>query len=171
VLGTLDDPDKGSVFIEDVEVTRLSGKRLARFRNRNIGFVFQFHHLLPEFSALENVCIPGFIAKRPKREVQKGAEELLGILGLMSRLTHRPSQLSGGELQRVAVARALINRPKVVFADEPSGNLDSANSEALHRLFFELRSKLGQTFIIATHNEQLATMSDRQLRIKDGVIG
>jgi lipoprotein-releasing system ATP-binding protein len=170
ILGTLDDADRGAVLIEETDVTKLSGTRLARFRNRNIGFVFQFHHLLPEFSALENVCLPGFIAKRSKGEVQKAADELLSNLGLKPRLSHRPAQLSGGEQQRVAVARALINKPKVVLADEPSGNLDSANSEALHKLFFELRDKMGQTFIIATHNEQLAGMSDRTLRIKDGVI-
>ena len=170
ILGTLDDADRGAVDIDGSLVTDLSGKKLARFRNMHIGFVFQFHHLLPEFSAAENVALPGLIARRPRRAVQKEAEEMLTLLGLASRLTHRPSQLSGGEQQRVAVARALINKPKVVFADEPSGNLDSVNSEALHKLFFELRDKLGQTFIIATHNEQLARMSDRRLRIKDGVI-
>lgn len=170
ILGTLDDPDRGEVVIDGTDVTRLRGKSLARFRNGNIGFVFQFHHLLPEFNAIENVCIPGYIARRPRREVQAAAEELLLNLGLKDRLRHRPSQLSGGEQQRVAVARALINKPKVVLADEPSGNLDSVNSEALHKLFFQLREKLGQTFIIATHNEKLAGMSDRTLHIKDGII-
>lgn len=170
ILGTLDDADSGEVLIEGTDVTRISSRNLARFRNAHIGFVFQFHHLLPEFSAVENVSIPGLIAKRSKKEVRTQAEEILVGLGLASRLKHRPSELSGGEQQRVAVARALINSPKVIFADEPSGNLDSTNSEALHKLFFELRDKTGQTFIIATHNEQLATMSDRRLRIKDGVI-
>lgn len=168
ILGTLDRPDQGSVSIHGTEVTQLSRNELAAFRNRSIGFVFQFHHLLPEFSALENVCIPGWLGKRSKAEVKKEAAELLELMGLSSRADHRPNQLSGGEQQRVAVARALINKPAVIFADEPTGNLDSATARELHRLFFDLRDQFKQTFLIVTHNEELAGLSDRCLRIRDG---
>lgn len=168
ILGTLDQPDQGSVEINGTEVTRLSRNELASFRNRSIGFVFQFHHLLPEFSALENVCIPGWLGKRSRTDVKKEAMGLLELLGLADRMDHRPGQLSGGEQQRVAVARALINKPAVVFADEPTGNLDTATAQAMHRLFFDLRDQLKQTFLIVTHNEELASLSDRCLRIRDG---
>jgi lipoprotein-releasing system ATP-binding protein len=170
ILGTLDQPDKGSVLLENKKVNELKGKQLAAFRNRHIGFVFQFHHLLPEFSALENTCIPGWIAGRKKKEVETQAISLLQTLGVGNRLDNKPSALSGGEQQRVAVARALINNPDVIFADEPTGNLDSANARELHQLFFELRSKFKQTFLIVTHNEELAQMSDRILHMKDGKI-
>ena len=170
ILGTLDRADKGSIEINSTQVHSLKDRELSRFRNKHIGFVFQFHYLLPEFTALENVCIPGFIAKTPEAEVRKKAEELLVLLGLKERLEHKPSQLSGGEQQRVAVARALINNPSVVFADEPSGNLDSANARELHKLFFHLRDTLSQTFVIATHNEELAEMADRRIVMKDGRI-
>jgi lipoprotein-releasing system ATP-binding protein len=149
-------------------VTNLQGNKLANFRNRHIGFVFQFHHLLPEFSALENVCIPGWLGSRPKNEVKERATSLLNILGLSHRLENKPNQLSGGEQQRVAVARALINQPDIVFADEPSGNLDTINAKELHQLFFDLRKQFGQTFLIVTHNEELAQLSDRKLTMKDG---
>ncbi len=168
ILGTLDQPDQGSVEINGTEVTRLSRNELASFRNRSIGFVFQFHHLLPEFSALENVCIPGWLGKRSRTDVKKEAMGLLELLGLADRMDHRPGQLSGGEQQRVAVARALINKPAVVFADETTGNLDTATAQAMHRLFFDLRDQLKQTFLIVTHNEELASLSDRCLRIRDG---
>jgi len=168
ILGTLDQPDEGSVEINGTEVTRLSRNELAAFRNRSIGFVFQFHHLLPEFSALENICIPGWLGKRPRAEVKKEAQGLLELLGMTNRADHRPTQLSGGEQQRVAVARALINKPAVVFADEPTGNLDTATAQDMHRLFFDLRDQLKQTFLIVTHNEELAALSDRCLRIRDG---
>ncbi len=170
ILGTLDKPDKGQVTINDERIDRLLGKPLAKFRNKNIGFIFQFHHLLPEFTALENVCIPGWIAGAGKKETAKRAAELLTILGLKERLENKPGQLSGGEQQRVAVARALINNPSIIMADEPTGNLDSANAKELHRLFIELRDKYGQTFLIVTHNEELAQMSDRILQMKDGKI-
>lgn len=170
IIGTLDKPDAGHVSIAGENVTKLTGTKLARFRNSHIGFVFQFHHLLPEFTALENVCMPGYIAGASDSAVRQRASELLELLGLTERMDHKPGQLSGGEQQRVAVVRALINSPKVVLADEPSGNLDSANALSLHELFFDLRDQLKQTFIIATHNEQLSTMSDRRLRIKDGKI-
>jgi lipoprotein-releasing system ATP-binding protein len=170
ILGTLDQPDKGSVLLENKKVNELKGKQLAAFRNRHIGFVFQFHHLLPEFSALENTCIPGWIAGRKKKEVETQAISLLQTLGVGNRLENKPSALSGGEQQRVAVARALINNPDVIFADEPTGNLDSENARELHQLFFELRSKFRQTFLIVTHNEELAQMSDRILHMKDGKI-
>lgn len=170
ILGTLDAPSGGEIFINDVQTSHLAGDALADFRNRHIGFIFQFHHLLPEFSALENVCIPGFIAGTRKNEVRERAEYLLQTLGLKDRLHHRPTQLSGGEQQRVAVARALINKPDVVMADEPTGNLDSHNAKELHQLFLQLRDQFGQTFIIVTHNEELATLSDRQLVMKDGKI-
>ncbi len=170
ILGTLDRADQGSIEINNIQIHKLKDKELSRFRNRQIGFVFQFHYLLPEFTAIENVCIPGFIAKTPTNEVRKRAEDLLTLLGLKERLEHKPSELSGGEQQRVAVARALINNPSVVFADEPSGNLDSANARELHKLFFHLRDTLSQTFVIATHNEELAAMADRKITMKDGQI-
>lgn len=170
IIGTIDKPDKGSIIINDVNVNKLSEKRLSLFRNRQIGFVFQFHHLLPEFTAFENVCIPGYISKNNREKTEEKAESLLDFLNLLSRKNHKPSELSGGELQRVAVARALINTPAVVLADEPSGNLDSKNSVELHELFFKLREKMNQTFIIVTHNQELANMADRKLTIKDGVI-
>jgi lipoprotein-releasing system ATP-binding protein len=171
ILGTLDSPDKGKVLINDVDVFRYSSKNLAAFRNRSIGFVFQFHNLLPEFSALENVMIPGLIGNRStESEVRKRAGELLDRLGLSSRAEHKPSELSGGEQQRTAVARALINSPQMILADEPSGNLDSRNAIELHSLFFKLREEMGQTFVIVTHNEELSKMADRRVEIKDGVI-
>jgi lipoprotein-releasing system ATP-binding protein len=168
IIGTLDRPDAGSLEISGVNVSALNDKKMAAFRNKNIGFVFQFHHLLPEFTALENVCIPAYIAHLSKKEAEHKAKELLEFLGLQDRLTHKPSQLSGGEQQRVAVARALINNPDVILADEPSGNLDSENAKELHKLFFDLREKFNQTFIIVTHNEEFAAMSDRKLVMKDG---
>lgn len=170
ILGTLDLPDSGSIMLNNVPVHTLRGRKLAAFRNKHIGFVFQFHHLLPEFTALENVCIPGWIAGRRKREVQEEAKRLLLLLRLQDRLDNKPSELSGGEQQRVAVARALINRPDVVFADEPTGNLDSTNARELHGLFIQLRNDLQQTFVIVTHNEELARLSDRVLHMKDGII-
>ena len=170
ILGTLDEPGKGEVSLQGKKITDLKGKQLAAFRNRHIGFVFQFHHLLPEFSALENVCIPGWIAGRKKKEVEERAAELLNTLGVGHRMENKPNALSGGEQQRVAVARALINNPDIVFADEPTGNLDTANAKELHQLFFDLRDRLQQTFLIVTHNEELARMSDRVLHMKDGVI-
>lgn len=170
ILGTLDKPDKGSLEITGKIISDLSGKKQAEFRNKNIGFVFQFHHLLPEFTALENVCIPAFIAGTSKQEAEQKAIELLTFLGLNNRMNHKPSELSGGEQQRVAVARALINNPVVVLADEPSGNLDSKTAKELHQLFFTLREKFNQTFVIVTHNEELADMADRKLVMKDGNI-
>lgn len=170
ILGTLDRADEGRVVMNDTEISRLSGRKLAAFRNKHIGFVFQFHHLLPEFTAWENVCIPGWIAGRRKAEVRQEAMELLQMLGLSHRVENKPNQMSGGEQQRVAVARALINQPDIIFADEPTGNLDSANARELHELFFELRSRLSQTFLIVTHNEELARLSDRILFMKDGLI-
>ncbi|NNE54991.1 MAG: ABC transporter ATP-binding protein [Flavobacteriales bacterium] len=170
VLGTLDLPDSGQVLVNGEDVSKISSKELAKVRNANIGFVFQFHNLLPEFTALENVCMPGFIAKKNEEEVRKRAGELLDMLGLTDRKEHAPGDLSGGEQQRVAVARALMNDPMIVFADEPSGNLDSKNAKELHSLFFELRDKLHQTFVLVTHNEELANMADRKLEIKDGKI-
>jgi len=170
ILGTLDKPDRGEVFLSQENISRLQGNKLAGFRNKHIGFVFQFHHLLPEFSALENVCIPGWLTSRNKNEVKQKAEELLKILGLSHRLENKPNQLSGGEQQRVAVARALINKPDIVFADEPTGNLDTANAKELHNLFFDLRKEFSQTFLIVTHNEELAQLSDRTLTMKDGKI-
>ena len=170
ILGTLDRADEGSVFMLGEEITALSGKKLAAFRNKNIGFVFQFHHLLPEFTALENVCIPGWLGGRRKSEVRVEAEKLLNMVGLSHRLDNKPNQLSGGEQQRVAVARSLINKPALIMADEPTGNLDSANARELHQLFFDLRKEFGQTFLIVTHNEELAGLSDRVLHMRDGVI-
>ncbi len=170
IIGTLDRFDSGTVVINNQAVSGFNDKQLSAFRNRHIGFVFQFHHLLPEFTALENVCIPAFIAGQGRKEAAALATDLLEMLGLGERLDHKPSELSGGEQQRVAVARALINDPSVVLADEPSGNLDSKSSEELHRLFFSLREKLGQTFVIVTHNIELANMADRKLTIVDGMI-
>jgi lipoprotein-releasing system ATP-binding protein len=170
ILGTLDQADGGSISIADQRVEKLQGKALARFRNFNIGFVFQFHHLLPEFSALENVSIPGWIAGKKKKEVEERAKTLLSLLGLQDRMQNKPGALSGGEQQRVAVARALINQPRIVFADEPTGNLDSANARELHNLFIRLRKEFNQTFLIVTHNEELAGMSDRVVHMKDGNI-
>lgn len=170
ILGTLDKADSGTVVLDGQKISDLKGNRLANFRNRHIGFVFQFHHLLPEFSALENVCIPGWIAGGSKKEITERATELLKILNLADRLDNKPQQLSGGEQQRVAVARALINRPSIIMADEPTGNLDSARAKELHQLFIDLRQKFNQTFLIVTHNEELAKMSDRVLHMKDGKI-
>jgi lipoprotein-releasing system ATP-binding protein len=170
ILSTLDRADSGEVIVDGINTKNLNDKKLAEFRNQKIGFVFQFHHLLPEFNALENICIPAFIAGKSKKEAEKRALELMEFLNLESRVTHKPSELSGGEQQRVAVARALINQPAVLMADEPSGNLDSENSAQLHRLFFELRDKFNQTIVIVTHNEELAGMSDRRLFMRDGLI-
>lgn len=170
ILGTLDRADKGVLEIKDKSIVSLNDKKLADFRNKNIGFVFQFHHLLPEFTALENVCIPAYIAGISPVVAEAKAKELLGFLGLTERINHKPSELSGGEQQRVAVARALINNPAVVLADEPSGNLDSATAQELHQLFFVLREKFNQTFVIVTHNQELANMADRKLVMKDGTI-
>jgi len=170
ILGTLDEAMEGKIVLHDKEIHLLKGEALAIFRNRHIGFVFQFHHLLPEFSALENVCIPGWIAGFRKKDVEQRALELLQGLGVGHRLENKPNELSGGEQQRVAVARALINNPDIVFADEPTGNLDTANAKELHQLFFDLRRQFRQTFLIVTHNEELATMSDRVLHMKDGKI-
>lgn len=170
IIGTLSKPDQGTVFINDKNINTLRDKKLAKFRNSEIGFVFQFHHLLPEFTAFENICIPGFIAKKPRQDVEQKAKELLGFLKLEDRAGHKPNELSGGEQQRIAVARALINNPSVILADEPSGNLDSKNKEELHNLFFKLREKFHQTFIIVTHDTSLAKMSDRIITLKDGLI-
>lgn len=170
ILGTLDKPSGGKLLFDNQEIQKFSDKQLAQFRNKNIGFIFQFHNLLPEFTALENVCIPGLILKTTPSNLEKRAKELLELLGLSHRLEHKPSQLSGGEQQRIAVARALINSPEVIFADEPSGNLDSNNAAELHQLFFQLRKEFGQTFVIVTHNEELAKMADRKLLMKDGKV-
>ena len=170
ILGTLDRASDGEVLINNESVFKLNEKKLAAFRNQNIGFVFQFHQLLPEFTALENVCIPAFIARKSKKEAEKRAEQLLELFNLKDRIHHKPSELSGGEQQRVAVARALINQPKVIFADEPSGNLDSTNAKELHQLFFKLRDEFNQTFVIVTHNSELAEMADRTLVMRDGKI-
>lgn len=170
ILGTLDRADGGDIIFENKSTSALSKKDLAQFRNQNIGFVFQFHHLLPEFTAFENVCLPGYIGKRNKKEVEKRAKELLVQLGLEDRIEHKPNELSGGEQQRVSVARALINDPALILADEPSGNLDSKTAKELHQLFFDLRDKFQQTFVIVTHNEDLAKMADRTLVMKDGMI-
>lgn len=170
ILGTLDDADTGELSYGDTKLNQLKQKELAQFRNENMGFVFQFHHLLPEFDALENVCLPALISGKSKSEVEEKAKGLLTRLGLEGRFNHKPSELSGGEQQRVAVARALINDPDVIFADEPSGNLDSNTAKELHELFFELKKEMNQTFVIVTHNEELANMADRKLTMNDGMI-
>lgn len=170
IIGTLGRQNSGTVTINTIDTSQLQGNKLARFRNRNIGFVFQFHQLLPEFTAIENVCIPGFIANSPRRTVEKRAAELLEFLGLSQRTGHKPGELSGGEQQRVAIARALINDPAVILADEPSGNLDTENKNELHNLFFRLRDEFNKTLVIVTHDMQLATMADRIIRMKDGQI-
>jgi lipoprotein-releasing system ATP-binding protein len=170
IIGTLDKPDSGSIIIEGKEISNIGEKKLAAFRNKSIGFIFQFHHLLPEFTALENVCIPVYIRGASKSAAEKRARELLTVMKLSDRMGHKPAELSGGEQQRVAVARALINSPTLVMADEPSGNLDTNNARDLHTLFFELRNQFNQTFIIVTHNEELANMADRKVNMKDGVI-
>ena len=170
IMGTLDKPDTGSVVIDGTDVSLLSQTRLSKFRNQNIGFVFQFHQLLPEFTALENIMIPAFIGGMGRREAQKRAEELLSFMNLADRAQHKPNELSGGEKQRVAVARALVNHPAVVMADEPSGSLDTQNKQELHRLFFDLRDRMGQTFVIVTHDETLAQLTDRTIHMRDGVI-
>ncbi|MFN8406577.1 MAG: ABC transporter ATP-binding protein [Sphingobacteriaceae bacterium] len=170
IIGTLDRPDQGTVLINGTSIYDLPAQKLSAFRNEHIGFIFQFHHLLPEFTAIENVCIPAFIAKKSKKQASHKATELLELLGLSQRANHKPNELSGGEQQRVAVARALINNPSIIMADEPSGNLDSHNAESLHHLFVDLRKKLNQTFIIVTHNEDLADMADRKILMKDGQI-
>lgn len=170
IMGTLDKPTSGTVEIDGVNVSQLSQSKLSKFRNQHIGFVFQFHQLLPEFTALENVMIPAFIAGTGKKEARRRAEELLDFMGLSERAGHKPNELSGGEKQRVAVARALMNNPEVVMADEPSGSLDSKNKEELHRLFFDLRDRFGQTFVIVTHDEQLADLADQKIAMQDGVI-
>lgn len=173
ILGTLDQPDQkpgSSLKINDIDIYSQNAKKLSKFRNEQIGFIFQFHQLLPEFTALENICIPAFIKKTPKLEAEKRAHELLNFLGLEDRAHHKPGELSGGEQQRIAVARSLINNPAVIFADEPSGNLDSESAERLHNLFFQLREEFGQTFVIVTHNEELANMADRKLTMVDGEI-
>lgn len=170
ILGTLDKPDEGELIIKGENVVNLKGNALAKFRNHQLGFVFQFHQLLPEFSALENVMIPALLGNKTKTEAQQKGEELLAFLGLQDRLKHKPSELSGGEQQRVAVARALVNDPALIFADEPSGNLDSKNSRELHELFFKLKEEMKQTFVIVTHNRELAEMSDRTLEMRDGII-
>ncbi|MEO7314285.1 MAG: ABC transporter ATP-binding protein [Ginsengibacter sp.] len=168
ILGTLDNADSGEIYLENKKVSALNGKDLANFRNQHIGFVFQFHHLLPEFSAIENICVPGWIAGKKSKDLTKRANDLLELLNLKDRADHKPGELSGGEQQRVAVARALINNPSIVMADEPTGNLDSANAKELHNLFIDLRERFQQTFLIVTHNEELAQLSDRILHMKDG---
>lgn len=170
IIGTLDRPDEGTVVINGMEISQLSKKRLADFRNQHIGFVFQFHQLLPEFTALENIMIPAFIAGKSRNEAKKRAEELLAFMDLSDRAGHKPNELSGGEKQRIAVARALVNNPAVILADEPSGSLDSKNKADLHRLFFELRDKFGQTFVIVTHDESLASITDRTIHMRDGLL-
>ena len=173
IIGTLDKPDQmdnSSLIINSIDVKRMNQSSFASFRNQYLGFIFQFHELLPEFTALENVCIPGWIRKRKQKELKRSAEELLSLIGLSDRIHHKPQELSGGEQQRVAVARALINQPKIIFADEPSGNLDTENANALHKLFFDVRKKFGTTFVIVTHNDSLANMADRKIILRDGEI-
>lgn len=170
IIGTLDSPDQGKVLLNNIDVNSLSSKKLSAFRNEQIGFIFQFHHLLPEFTALENICIPAFIAGKSRKEAENKAFELLNLLGLTDRANHKPNELSGGEQQRVAVARAMVNNPAIILADEPSGNLDSNNAENLHQLFVNLRDTLNQTFVIVTHNENLANLADKKVLMKDGQI-
>lgn len=170
IIGTLDKPDTGSVYVDGIDVTSLSSKKLSDFRNQHLGFVFQFHQLLPEFTAIENIMIPAYIAGVSQKQAKQRAKELLDFMGLADRATHKPNELSGGEKQRVAVARALVNNPAVILADEPSGSLDSKNKEELHQLFFDLRDKFGQTFVIVTHDETLASITDRTIHLRDGVI-
>ena len=170
IIGTLDRPDSGSVCVDSVDITSLSQKALSDFRNRHLGFVFQFHQLLPEFTAIENIMIPAYIAGTSQRQAKERAKELLDFMGLGDRATHKPAELSGGEKQRVAVARALVNNPAIILADEPSGSLDTQNKQELHQLFFDLRDKFGQTFVIVTHDEQLATLTDRTIHLRDGMI-
>jgi len=170
IIGTLDRPDSGSVCVDSIDTTQLSQKKLADFRNHHIGFVFQFHQLLPEFTAIENIMIPAFIAGTSKKEAHRRAAELLEFMGLSDRATHKPNELSGGEKQRVAVARALVNSPAVILADEPSGSLDTKNKAELHQLFFDLRDRFGQTFVIVTHDEGLATLTDRTIKMRDGLL-
>ena len=170
IMGTLDTPDSGRILMDGTDIGALAADKAGRFRNRNIGFVFQFHQLLPEFTAIENIMMPALIGGQPDRQARKRAEELLGFMGLGDRAAHKPAELSGGEKQRIAVARALVNSPGVVLADEPSGSLDSKNKEELHRLFFDLRDKTGQTFVIVTHDEALAATTDRTIHLKDGIV-
>ena len=170
ILGTLDRPDRGTLTLENQDLIQLRNSDLSKLRNRKIGFIFQFHNLLPEFTAFENICIPGYIGNFNEKEVQKRARELMQLLDINQRSDHKPSELSGGEQQRCAVARALVNNPSIVFADEPSGNLDSKNAEELHKLFFQLREELGQTFVIVTHNRELASLADRRIEMRDGVL-
>lgn len=170
IIGTLDRPDTGSVCVDSIDTTKLSSKQLSDFRNQHLGFVFQFHQLLPEFTAIENIMIPAFIAGKSHKEAKARAEELLQFMGLSDRIHHKPAELSGGEKQRVAVARALVNNPAVILADEPSGSLDTKNKQELHQLFFDLRDKYGQTFVIVTHDEELATLTDRTIHMKDGLL-
>ena len=170
ILGTLDQPDQGEIFIDNIKITSLQGDELAKFRNEKIGFIFQFHNLLPEFTALENICLPAMIKGVKLDDIKKKALDIMATLGIKDRADHKPSELSGGEQQRCAIARALINDPKIIFADEPSGNLDSQNATALHQLFIDLKNKMNQTFVIITHNNELANMADRKLHIKDGMI-